>query len=97
MASESSTEPVDASSVARRRLLERLWCAPSSQLVQQRLCFFQVGCVEPFGEPAIDRREEVAGFGAAALVLPETGEAHGGAQFPELGFLLLGDAQRFAI
>jgi len=54
-------------------------------------------CVEAFGEPAVDRRQKVAGFGAAALVAAEAGEAHGGAQFPELGTLLLGDAERFAI
>ena len=69
----------------------------SSQLVEQRLRLFQIGGVEAFGEPAVDRREEIAGFGAAALVAAEPGEAHGGAQFPELGLLLLGDAQGFAI
>ena len=35
-------------------------------------------------------------FGAPSLVTTESGEARGGAQFPELGFLLLGDAQGFA-
>ncbi len=62
------------------------------KLVEQRLRVFEIGCVEPFGEPAVDRREDVAGFGAAALVAAEPGEARGGAQFPELGLLLLGDA-----
>ena len=37
------------------------------------------------------------GFNVAALVAAEPGEALGGAQFPELGVLLLGDAQRYAI
>ena len=53
--------------------------------------------VEAFGEPAVDRREKVAGFGAATLVAAKPGEARGGAQFPELGPLLPGDAQGFAI
>ena len=61
----------------------------SRQFVEQRLRLFQIGRVEAFGEPAVDRREKVAGFGVAALVAAEPGEARGGAQFPELGLLLL--------
>src|SRR6202048_12590 len=60
----------------------------SRQLVEQRLCLFQVGGVEAFGEPAVDRPEEVAGFGAPALLAPEAGEIAGGAQFQR--FRLLG-------
>ena len=41
--------------------------------------------------------EEITGFGAAALVAAEPGEAHRGAQFPELGLLLSGDAEGLAI
>ncbi len=33
------------------------------QLVQQRFRFLQIGGVEPLGEPAVDRGEEVVGFG----------------------------------
>jgi hypothetical protein len=55
------------------------------------------GGVEALGEPVVDRREEVVGFGTAALVAPEPGKAGGGAQFPELGPLLLGYAQGFVI
>ena len=40
-------------------------------------------CVEPCGKPAVDRGEEVAGFGAPILVAAEPGEAHGGAQLPQ--------------
>jgi hypothetical protein len=36
------------------------------------------------------------GFGAATLVAPQPGKARGGAQLPQLGFLLLGDAEGFA-
>jgi hypothetical protein len=63
------------------------------EIVKQRLRVFEVLCVEAFGEPAIDRREEVSGFGGAALVATEPGEARGSAQFPELGLLLLGDVK----
>ena len=48
-----------------------------------------------FGEPAVDRGEKVAGFGAATLIAAEPGKAHSGAQFPELGLLFRGDAQGF--
>ena len=60
----------------------------SCQLVAQRFCLLQIGRGETFGEPAVNRGEQVAGFGGVALVAPEPGEAYGGAQFPELGFLL---------
>jgi len=70
--------------------------AGSRQLFEQPLRFFQVGGVEALGEPAVDGREEVAGLGAAALVAAKPSEAHGGAQFPELSLLFLGDAQRLA-
>src|ERR1700720_793522 len=82
-------------SVARR--VRAALGVSSAEFVEQRLCIFEVGGVEAFGEPAVDRREEVAGFGAPTLVSAEPGEAHGGAQFPELGLLHPGDAQGFAI
>jgi len=51
----------------------------SGQLVEQRLCLFQIGGVEALGEPAVDGCEQVAGFSMAALVAAHPGEAHGGA------------------
>jgi len=50
--------------------------------LEQRLIIFEIGRVETLAEPAIDRRQKVAGFGVAALVATEAGEAQGGAQFP---------------
>jgi hypothetical protein len=67
------------------------------ELVEQRLGIFQVGGAEAFGEPSVDRREQAAGFAAAALVAAQPGKADGGAQFPELGLLLAGDAEGFVI
>ena len=49
----------------------------SSQLVQERHGFLEVRRVKPLGEPAIDRREELVGFGPFALLLPQAGQAHG--------------------
>jgi hypothetical protein len=50
----------------------------SSQFVEQRFCLFEIGRAEAFGEPAIDRREQVARFGMAPLVAAQPGEARGG-------------------
>src|SRR5262249_6735381 len=78
-------------------LVARPWRWPAAtrlaQLVEHCLRILEVGRVEAFGEPAVDRREQVMGFGTAALVAAELGEGDGGAQFPELGPLLLGDRQ----
>src|SRR5947199_688388 len=77
--------------------LEWLVYAGSPEFPQQRLRLLQIGRVEPLGEPAVDRGQEVAGFGAAALVMKQPGEAHTGTQFPDFGLLLPGDAEGLAI
>src|SRR6516162_3656036 len=77
----------------RRRPGGSITIITSSQFVEQRLCLFEVLCFEAFREPPIDRGEQVAGCGAVALVAPQPRKAHRGAQFPELGLLLLGDAE----
>src|SRR5271169_5201780 len=53
--------------------------AGSRQFVEHRPRFFEVGGVEAFGEPGVDGCQKVAGFGIAALVAAEPGEARGGA------------------
>src|ERR1700730_4062263 len=57
-------------------------CAPRScgELFQQRLGLFEDWRVKPFGEPVVDRREEVTGFGTIALIAPEAGKGGGGAE-----------------
>jgi len=62
----------------RTELLRRL-ISSSRQFVEQRLCLSKIGRVEAFGEPAVDRREKVAGFGVAALVAAEPDEPGRGA------------------
>ena len=42
----------------------------SRQLVEQRLCLFQIGGIEALGEPAVDRCEQIARFGPPALLAP---------------------------
>ena len=49
--------------------------AGSRQLIEQRLCFFQIGGVEALGEPAVEGREQVARLAPPALLAPEPGEA----------------------
>src|SRR5215831_20528079 len=55
--------------------LSELEANASSQLVEQRLGFLQNRRVETFGEPAVNRGEEIAGFIVLALVKPEASEA----------------------
>ena len=69
------------------------WRTGSRQLVEQRLCLFQIGGVEALGEPAVDRSEQIARFGSPALFAPQPGEARRGAQFIGLRLLPSRDAQ----
>src|SRR6516162_7715920 len=70
--------------MSRTRLTTEREARLRIERVKQRLCLFQIGCVEALGKPAVDRREQVVGLGTAALVAPQPGEASRGAQFPEL-------------
>ena len=51
----------------------------------------EVGSVESFGEPTIDRGQEIVGFGILALTLPQTAQAHGGTQLKGLRLLVTGN------
>jgi hypothetical protein len=62
-----------------------------AQLIEQCLRAPEVLCSETLGEPAVDGGEKGMGFGAEPLIVGEAGEACSGAQFPELGLLLLGN------
>lgn len=53
-----------------------------AQRVEQRLARLQIGRIEALPEPAIDRREEIPGVGAFALVAPEPAKAARGPEFP---------------
>ena len=50
---------------------------PMSQVLQQRPGFLEVGGIEAFAEPAVDRCEQLPRFGVFALLLPQETEAHG--------------------
>jgi hypothetical protein len=51
------------------------------QQIEQRLRLAKVGRVEAIGEPAVHRREKIAGFAALAAVAPKPGEAYGASKF----------------
>jgi hypothetical protein len=61
--------------------------------VKKRLCSFQIGRIEAFGEAVVDRLEERHPLRGTALIAPESGEAVGGAQFPRQRRLLPCDFQ----
>ena len=56
---------------------------------------YQYG-IPPFGEPAVDRRQQLAGFGALTLALPQAAEAHRGPQLQRFRLLAAGDVQGLA-
>ena len=60
---------------------------------KERLRVQQVGRVKALGEPAVDRRQELAGLGPFALPLPEPRQARSRAQLQGLGLLAAGDVQ----
>ena len=66
------------------------------QLSKARGSYFEVARIEAFGEAAVDRRQQVAGVGAPALIAPEAGETCGGAQLPKPGLLLSSHGQGVA-
>ena len=68
----------------------------SSELVEQRLGVLEHRRVEAFGEPVMDRRQQIVSFGALALVTPEPGAASSGAQLPELRTLGAPNSNRSA-
>jgi|SRR6516225_1237844 len=48
-----------------------LWVFTSlRQIVQQRLRLSQIGGVEPLGEPAVNRRQQIVSFDAPTLLAP---------------------------
>jgi hypothetical protein len=55
--------------------------ARSMQLVEQRLRLSEIGRVEPLGDPAVDRCEEVVSLAALPSGAPKSGEADGTSKF----------------
>ena len=68
--------------------------AGSRQLIEQPLCFFQIGGVETLGERTVDGGEQIMSLGPPALLAPQPSEARRRAQLIGLGTLLPRDRQR---
>ena len=66
----------------------------SAQFLEQGLCLFQIKRVEAFGEPAVDRSEQIASLIPRALIAPQPRHADGRAQFPGFCLLLTRDRER---
>ena len=65
------------------------------QFVQQRLRLFQIERIKALGEPAVDRREQIAGLMPLALIAPEPRHARRGRSHnrsPRLARRSAGDA-----
>ena len=60
-----------------------------AQLVEQRLGVLQVGSVEAFGEPVVDRGKHRARFVAVTLFRKQSGEAYAKSTFDKTIFTCL--------
>jgi hypothetical protein len=56
-------------------------CLKLRQIVQQRLCRFEISGREPFGKPVVDWLEECRRIGGTAAIAQQPGKACGGTQF----------------
>src|SRR5947208_2206050 len=63
------------------------------QRVQQHPGFLQVGGVKALSEPAVNLRQQLAGFDALALLLPQATQAHRHPQLQRLGLLAASDVK----
>jgi hypothetical protein len=52
------------------------------QLIEQRLGLLQVGRIEAFGEPIVDRREKIVRLPSLAMIAPKAREARRRPQLP---------------
>src|SRR5580704_13765577 len=82
---------------ARRQEPRQLALAPVidclSQLPQQRFGVPNVGRVESFSKPDVDRCQQIVSVGALALAAPQPREAHGSTQLQRLGVLTTSDGK----
>jgi len=65
------------------------------QRVQQCLGVLEVSRIKAFRKPVIHRGEQVIGFLAFALLVPEPSETCCGTEFPGFGLLISGDCKGF--
>jgi hypothetical protein len=56
------------------------WRTGSCQFVEKRLCLFQIDGVEAFGDPAVDRRQQIDGHVARVSLGQHSRQRRGGAE-----------------
>ena len=78
--SPRSLETLTLTSEAKAEKAALLTASLLRQRLQERLGILQVSGVKALRKPAVDRGQEFVGLGPPALLLPQAGEAHGGAQ-----------------
>ena len=64
------------------------------KVLKKRLRILQIGSFEAFGEPAVDRRQQVVGFPPLAATGPEPGDIAGGSKLEDPRRLLTGGGER---
>jgi hypothetical protein len=72
-------------------LTQPLVTNPHAEGFKQRRRFLQVGRVKSFGEPTIDVRQDLAGFGLPAFLLKDSAQTHDRTQFKRFRFLTAGN------
>jgi hypothetical protein len=63
------------------------------QLLEQRLRVLQIERIEPLREPPVSWSQQFARLLQPTLIAPEACEAHGSAEFPGFGLLLMRDSE----
>jgi len=64
------------------------------KVFKERLRILQIGSFEAFGEPAVDRRQQVVGIPPLAPIGPEPGEIAGGSKLEDARRLATGGLER---
>jgi hypothetical protein len=77
--------------VTRCRTVRAL--TPALQCLQEGFSLLEVGGVKAFGEPDVDRRQQLVCFGPLALLLPQAAQAGGRPQGERTGLLGLCDVE----
>ena len=91
------TPRTDHHVIAGRGSVSRAHHHPLREGIEERLGLLEIRSVEALGEPAVDPSEQLAGFRAFALVLPQAAQARGGAQLEQLRLLAAGNLDRLQV
>src|ERR1700733_14318413 len=88
----SSLQSQDPMAVGRQEL--RREQPFSGEVLKKRLRILQIGSAEAFGEPAVDRRQQVVRVAPLAPIGPEPGKIAGGSKLEDARRLMTCDRER---